>query len=454
MPIHKNSIIPLTIESLSSDGSGVAHYEGKAVFVPATAPGDVLNARIVKDMGRYAFGIVEEMLQPSPAHIEPDCPVCKPCGGCCFRHLDYETEARAKQSFVEDAFRRIGGLNTPVLPILPSPLEERYRNKVQFPVGLDANGHVIAGFYAGRTHRIVPCADCKLQPEELNQIAAFVCEFMETHGIAPYQEETHTGLVRHIFLRKGWHSGEILVCLVVNGRKLPHAQELCAALTKQFPAIRSIVLNVNRQKTNVITGLENISLYGPGYIEDTLCGVPVRLGPLSFYQVNTPAAEQLYGVARQFAQLQPGDTLLDLYCGMGTIGLSMAADCRELIGVEIIPEAVESAELNAAAMGAQNARFFCADAGKAAAKLASEGLRPDVVCLDPPRKGCDEATLNAVIAMGPRRIVMVSCNPATAARDCRYLADRGYTPLRAQPADLFPRTKHCECVIELVKQAD
>ena len=185
MPIHKNSIIPLTIESLSSDGSGVAHYEGKAVFVPATAPGDVLNARIVKDMGRYSFAIVEEMLQPSPAHIEPDCPVCKPCGGCCFRHLNYETEARAKQSFVEDAFRRIGGLDTPVLPILPSPLEERYRNKVQFPVGLDADGHVIAGFYAGRTHRIVPCADCKLQPAELNQIASIVCEFLEAHGTAP-----------------------------------------------------------------------------------------------------------------------------------------------------------------------------------------------------------------------------------------------------------------------------
>ena len=235
-------------------------------------PGDVLNARIVKDMGRYSFAIVEEMLQPSPAHIEPDCPVCKPCGGCCFRHLNYETEARAKQSFVEDAFRRIGGLDTPVLPILSSPLEERYRNKVQFPVGLDAEGHVIAGFYAGRTHRIVPCADCKLQPAELNQIAAFVCEFMEAHGIAPYREEKHTGLVRHIFLRKGWHSGEILVCLVVNGRKLPHAQKLCTALTEQFPAIRSIVLNVNRQKTNVITGLENIPLYGPGYSK-TPCAV-------------------------------------------------------------------------------------------------------------------------------------------------------------------------------------
>ena len=454
MSIRKNSIIPLTIESISSDGSGVAHYEGKAVFVPGTAPGDVLQARIVKDMGRYSFAIVEEMQQPSPAHIQPDCPVCKPCGGCCFRHLDYETEARAKQGFVEDAFRRIGGLDTPVLPILPSPLMDRYRNKVQFPVGRDPEGHVIAGFYAGRTHRIVPCTDCKLQPAELNRIAAFICEFLESHGIAPYQEEGHTGLVRHIFLRKGWHSGEILVCLVVNGRKLPHGADLCAALVREFPAIRSIVLNVNRQKTNVITGQENIPLFGAGYIEDTLCGVPVRLGPLSFYQVNTPAAEQLYGVARRFARLQPGDTLLDLYCGMGTIGLSMAGDCKELIGVEIIPEAVDSAKRNAATMGADNARFFCADAGKAAAKLAQEGLRPDVICLDPPRKGCDETTLNAVIAMAPRRIVMVSCNPATAARDCRYLADRGYQPVQIQPADLFPRTRHCECVIELIKSAD
>ncbi len=452
MPIQKNSILPLTIESLSSDGSGVAHYEGKAVFVPATAPGDQIQARIVKDMGRYSFGIVEEMLVPSPAHIQPDCPVCKPCGGCCFRHLDYAEEAKAKQGFVADAFVRIGGLDTPVLPILPSPLPDRYRNKVQFPVGLDAQGHVVAGFYAGRTHRIVPCADCKLQPEELNQIAGAVCRFLDEHRIPPYQEETHTGLVRHIFLRKGWHSGQILVCLVINGKTLPHAEEFCAALRAEFPNVRSIVLNVNQQKTNVITGKQNIALYGPGYIEDTMCGVPVRLGPLSFYQVNTPGAEQLYGVARQFAQLQPGDTLLDLYCGMGTIGLSMAADCEKLIGVEIIPEAVDSAKANAKAMGVTNARFFCADAGKAATKLAAEGLRPDVICLDPPRKGCDQPTLDAVLTMAPRRIVMVSCNPATAARDCRYLADRGYIPQKVQPVDLFARTKHCEAVILLCKE--
>ena len=449
MSINKNSILPLTIESLSSDGSGVAHYDGKAIFVPATAPGDVLQARIVKDMGRYAFGIVEELTEPSDAHITPDCPVCGPCGGCCFRHLDYTAEVASKEGFVADAFARIGGLDTPILPILASPLENRYRNKVQFPVGTDAQGHVIAGFYAGRTHRIIPCADCKLQPKELNQIASFICDFLEKHKIPPYQEQTHSGLVRHIFLRKGWHSEQILVCLVINGETLPQSQEFCNSLLEAFPNIRSIVLNVNRQKTNVITGKKNIALVGPGYIEDTMCDVPVRLGPLSFYQVNTPGAEQLYQVAREFAELQPNDTLLDLYCGMGTIGLSMVHDCKELIGVEIIPEAVSSAKANAKAMGAKNARFFCADAGQAATRLANEGLHPDVICLDPPRKGCDNATLDAVLTMAPRRIVMVSCNPATAARDCRYLADHGYAPIKVQPVDLFPRTKHVETIVLL-----
>lgn len=452
MSISKNSIIPLTIESLSSDGSGVGHYEGKAIFVPTTAPGDVLQARIVKDMGRYAFAIVEELQQPSSSHIEPDCAVYKPCGGCCFRHLDYAQEAKSKQGFVADAFARIGGLDVPIMPILPSPLENRYRNKVQFPVGLNADGHVVAGFYAGRSHRIVPCDDCKLQPEELNQIASFICGFLEKHNIPPYREESHKGLVRHIFLRKGWHSNEVLVCLVINGKSFPQSELFCKELCAQFPNVASIVLNINQQKTNVITGKKNICLFGPGFIRDTLCDVPVQLGPLSFYQVNTPGAEQLYSVAREFAELKPEDTLLDLYCGMGTIGLSMIKDCKELIGVEIIEEAVNSATKNAAAMGVKNARFFCADAGKAATQLAAEGLHPNVICLDPPRKGCDQATLDAVITMAPRRIVMVSCNPATAARDCRYLAEHGYTPLKVQPVDLFPRTKHIEAVIALVKQ--
>ena len=455
VPGLKNTLARLSIESLSSDGSGVGRMDGKAVFVPATAPGDEVTVKIVKDMGRYAFGIVEELHVPGPGHIQPDCPMYRPCGGCCFRHLDYQTEAQAKEGFVADAFRRLGGFDAlPVLPLLTGPLTDRYRNKVQFPVGYDRAGNVTFGFYAGRSHRLVPCRDCLLQPEALNDIAAAVCAFLQEHHIPLYDEETHKGLVRHIFLRQGRHSGQVLLCLVVNGHKLPHAQQFCEEMTARFPQIKTIVLNVNRQKTNVITGDECIPLFGSGFIEDTMCGVPVKLGPLSFYQVNTPAAERLYAVAREFAALRPDDTLLDLYCGMGTIGLSMAADCKALVGVEIVPEAVESAKTNASAMNVQNARFLCADAGQAAAQLAAEGLTPQVICLDPPRKGCDAATLDAVLDMAPRRVVMVSCNASTAARDCRYLADRGYQPLKVQPVDLFPRTKHVECVVLLARGSE
>ena len=455
MPLQKNQILTLRIERLSSDGSGVAHSaDGEAVFVPGTAPGDEARVRIVKDCGRYAFGILDELLTPSPDRIPVDCPVAGPCGGCSLRHLDYAAELRAKQESVLDAFRRIGGLEVPVLDILPSPDVDRYRNKVQFPVGIDKNGVPCIGFYAGRTHRIVPCPDCKLQPSVLNEIGNALCAFFAQQGIRPYDEQSGKGLVRHIFLRRGAHSGQIMVCLVCTRAKLPHAEQLCTALRGQFPAISTILLNVNAKNTNVILGSENHILYGPGYIEDTLCGVPVRLGPLSFYQVNTLAAERLYGVAAQYAQLTPDDTLLDLYCGMGTIGLSMAGQCRELIGVEIVPEAIESAKANAARMGkavAAKSRFFCADAGQAATQLAAEGLHPDIVMLDPPRKGCDEATLSAVVRMAPRRVVYISCNPATAARDAAWLEQNGYHAEKVQPVDLFPRTKHCECVIALSK---
>ena len=455
MPLQKNQILTLRIERLSSDGSGVTHSaDGEAVFVPGTAPGDEARVRIVKDCGRYAFGILDELLTPSPDRIPVDCPVAGPCGGCSLRHLDYAAELRAKQESVLDAFRRIGGLEVPVLDILPSPDADRYRNKVQFPVGIDKNGVPCIGFYAGRTHRIVPCPDCKLQPSVLNEIGNALCAFFAQQGIRPYDEQSGKGLVRHIFLRRGAHSGQIMVCLVCTRAKLPHAEQLCTALRGQFPAISTILLNVNAKNTNVILGSENHILYGPGYIEDTLCGVPVRLGPLSFYQVNTLAAERLYGVAAQYAQLTPDDTLLDLYCGMGTIGLSMAEQCRELIGVEIVPEAIESAKANAARMGeavAAKSRFFCADAGQAATQLAAEGLHPDIVMLDPPRKGCDEATLSAVVRMAPRRVVYVSCNPATAARDAAWLEKNGYHTEKVQPVDLFPRTKHCETVVLLSK---
>ena len=455
MPLQKNQILTLRIERLSSDGSGVAHSpDGETVFVPGAAPGDEADVRIVKDCKRYAFGILDHLRTPSPDRIPVDCAVAGPCGGCSLRHLDYTAELRAKQENVTDAFRRIGGLDVPVLDICPSPEVDRYRNKVQFPVGLDKNGSPCIGFYAGRTHRIVPCPDCKLQPGVLNEIGNALCRFFAENGIQPYNEETGQGLVRHIFLRRGAHSGQIMVCLVCTRPNLPHADALCTRLREQFADIATILLNVNSKNTNVILGTETHTLYGPGYIEDTLCGVPVQLGPLSFYQVNTLAAERLYGIAAQYAQLTPDDLLLDLYCGMGTIGLSMVDHCRELVGVEIVPEAIESAKANAARMGdavAAKSCFFCADAGQAATRLAAEGLHPDVVMLDPPRKGCDEATLSAVVRMAPRRVVYVSCNPATAARDAAWLEQNGYHAEKVQPVDLFPRTKHVECVIALSK---
>lgn len=456
MPLQKNQVLTLRVERLSSDGSGVAHSpDGETVFIPGAAPGDEARVHIVKDCKRYAFGILDEVLTPSPDRIPVDCAVAGPCGGCSLRHLDYAAELRAKQENVADAFARIGGLDVPVLPIVGSPEVNRYRNKVQFPVGVDKSGKPCIGFYAGRTHRIVPCPDCRLQPGVLNEIGNALCAFFAEKGIQPYSEETGRGLVRHIFLRRGAHSGQIMVCLVCTRAKLPSAEELCTRLKAQFAEITTILLNVNAKNTNVILGTETHTLYGQGYIEDTLCGVPVQLGPLSFYQVNTLAAEHLYGIAAQYAQLTPDDLLLDLYCGMGTIGLSMAAHCRELIGVEIVPEAIESAKANAARMGADVAaksRFFCADAGQAATRLAAEGLHPDIVMLDPPRKGCDEATLSAVVRMSPRRVVYVSCNPATAARDAAWLEQNGYHAEKVQPVDLFPRTRHVEAIVSLQRE--
>lgn len=455
MSLQKNQVLTLSIERLSNDGSGVAHSpDGEAIFVPGTAPGDLADIRIVKDCGRYAFGILDALRTPSPDRVPVDCAVAGPCGGCSLRHLDYAAELKAKQENVTDAFRRIGGLNVPVLDALPSPEVDRYRNKVQFPVGRDKTGAPCIGFYAGRTHRIVPCPDCKLQPSILNDIGTALCGIFAKYQIQPYDETTGKGLVRHIFLRRGVHSGQIMVCIVCTRPRLPHSAEWIEQLRAQFPEIRTVLLNVNAKNTNVILGSETHTLYGPGFIEDTLCGVPVQLGPLSFYQVNTLAAEQLYGIAAQYAQLQPDDLLLDLYCGMGTIGLSMVDHCRELIGVEIIAEAIDSAKANASRMGdavAAKSRFFCADAGKAASQLASEGLHPDVIILDPPRKGCDEATLSAVVTMSPRRVVYVSCNPSTAARDAAWLEQHGYHAEKVQPMDLFPRTKHVECVIAMSK---
>jgi len=451
MALQKNEILTLTVESLSSDGSGIAHSDGQAVFIPGAAPGDVAEIRIVKALKKYAFGRIESILSPGPDRVELDCPVAAPCGGCGLRHISYEAECAAKTTFVKDAFTRIGKLDVPVLPILPSPLTSHYRNKVQLPVGTDKDGQVTTGFYAGHSHRIIPCPDCRLQPQWMNELVARACSLLQQAGAAAYEETTGTGLVRHLFLRQGWHSGQRLLCFVINGKALPRESQICQTLAQEFQ-LTTVLINSNTARTNVILGQKTRTVLGSGFIEDVLQagdGVPVRMGVHEFYQINTPAAEILYAKAREFAGLHEDDFLLDLYCGMGTIGLSMLPDCRRLLGVEVIPQAVQSARDTASrlGLGPDRADFLCADAAQAAARLAAQGEHPDVIVLDPPRKGCDETTLRAVVEMSPRRIVMISCNPATAARDVAFLNASGYRPLRVQPADLFPRTKHVETVV-------
>lgn len=446
--LSKNQIIPLEIQALTNEGNGVGRHQSMAVFVPMTAPGDRAQVRIVKVLSSYCYGIVEELETPSPLRVDQDCPVYRRCGGCVLRHITYEAELEAKQGWVEDAFRRIGGFaNLAAEPILGSNRVEGYRNKAQYPLAQGPEG-TYCGFYAPRSHTVVPVQDCRLQPAFFEDICQVVCAYIDRVGGAVYDEASGKGLFRHLYLRWAEATGQVMVCLVVTKGSIPRQQELLDALLAACPQVASICLNVNPRRTNVILGQQTIPLYGPGRIEDILRGVRVSLSPLSFYQVNHHSAEVLYDVAEEFAQLEPHHTLLDLYCGAGTIGLSMAHRVKELIGVEVVSVAVEDAKANAARGGVGNARFLCGDAGQAATQLAREGVRPQVIILDPPRKGCDQATLDAVVEMAPERVVMVSCNPATAARDAKILAEGGYLVQRVKPVDLFPRTKHVEtCVL-------
>ena len=455
MPLAKNDIITLEITALTNEGSGVGHYKedssdgrGMAVFVPLTAVGDVISCRVGKVLRSYAYGRVEGILTASPDRAEDGCPVYAKCGGCCFRHISYEAELRAKQGFVQDAFTRLGGLSPEFLPIQGSQSPEGYRNKLQMPVSKQ-DGRTVCGFYSERSHRVIQVDKCALQPELFAEITRFVTEQADRLRISVYNEEKHEGVLRHIYLRRGHYSGEVCLCLVAR-RKVPEFERLAKAAAERFPEITGVVLNINRDRTNVILGEEEQVLFGRAEIKDTMCGVNVEISPKSFYQVNTPAAEALYRQAAEFARPE-GKLLLDLYCGAGTIGLSMAGKARRRIGAEIVPQAVENAREIAERNSVKNAEFICADAGQAAQQLERSGERPDVIILDPPRKGCSEDTLTACAGMQPERIVMISCNAATAARDCKRLAELGYTAAMVRPFDLFPRTSHVECVVLIYK---
>lgn len=446
---EKDALIEAEIVSLADDGCGVAKPEGMVLFVSGAVPGDRALIRIEKIGKSCLYGKLEKILKPSPERIEPDCPYFSACGGCSFRNMTYSAELSWKAQWVADHFRRIGGFSLEPEPALASPEILRCRNKAIYPAG--ASGRVVFGFYRQKSHDLVACRDCLLQPVEFAKILEAVTFWANGFKISVYDEKTGTGFLRAVYLRKGWVSGEVLLTVVANGKKLPHAQELVSLMSTHIPQVSGIVLNINEARTNVVLGRKSVCIWGKDTLCDTLSGVKVELAPGAFYQVNHDAAELLYAKAAEFAALTGGETVLDLYCGAGTIGLSMAAKAKRLIGVEIVPEAVENAKRNAAANGVTNAEFLCADAEKAAAELQSRGLWPDVVILDPPRKGCSAETLDAVAAMAPARIVMVACDTATLARDLKYLSGKGYRLQKAQPVDLFPRTANVECVALMTK---
>ena len=444
--LKKNAVIPLEITQISNEGNGVGRFDGMAVFVPFTAVGDRLRVRVVKALTHYAFGIIEEIVSPAEGRRPDDCPIYRRCGSCSLRHLSYEQELGIKNGWVQENMRRIGRLEVTLPPAIPSPVPDRYRNKAIYPVRLQ-DGKPVVGFFAKRSHRVEAARDCLLHPAFFGDIAAAFCGWLAGAGVSIYDETAHSGLVRALYIRHAEATGEVMVTVIANGAALPQTSELIAALRTACPAVTSIILNVNREKTNVLLGKSCRTLWGGDTVTDRLCGLSFSLSPLSFYQVNRGGAERLYEVAREFAALSGDEVLLDLYCGAGTIGLSIAKDARELIGVEIVPAAIENAKQNAAQNGIANARFICADAAEAAARLEREGVAPDVIILDPPRKGCTPELIKTAVRMAPRRVVMVSCDSATAARDAALFKELGYTPQKIQAVDMFPRTAHVESVI-------
>ena len=438
----------LKIERLANNGKGVGKAaDGKTVFVSGAVPGDLLHVEVTAERSRFYEAEIRGIIEPSADRIPADCPEQERCGGCCFREMKYDAELDAKAGFVRDAFRRIGGFDElPIEPILPSPRMEAYRNKAEFAIGTGAEGKLFAGFYSEKTHRVAPVPNCRIVPDEFLKISEY---FVNVLNLRKY---SFADVLHHLVLRRSGLTGEIMLIIVSASDGFPGDKEAAEKVRELFPAVTSVILNINPDKKGPVLGLRNRVLSGADFIRDQICGVPVEVGPLSFFQVNTPAAEALYCTAAEFAQVRSEDVVLDLYCGMGTIGLSMAANCRHLIGGEIIPEAVESARRNAAAMGLNKTRFLCGDAAEIAETLIREHIHPTLIILDPPRKGCSSETLNAVLTLNPGRIVMVSCDPATAARDCRTLSDAGCQLSRLRPADLFPRTRHVETCVLLSKQ--
>lgn len=444
--LEKNKIYRARIEGYTSEGLGVARIDGQAVFVHRALRGEDCDVLLLKALKNAAFGKVVKVHEPSPHRVEPDCPYYGKCGGCDFRHMDREEELYAKKTRVQDALRRIGGSDVQVEEILAGE-RLHYRNKSQFPIAADGT----VGFYKARSHQVIPVENCLLQKVDTNNVQLKFDRYIRLYNVSCYDERTRQGLLRHLYVRTNG-AGESLVCIFANGRELPHEAELVALLREASPRIVGVVLGVNTQPTGAILGKEYRILWGTDVLTDELCGLTFRLSVPSFYQVNREMAEVLYAKAVEFAALTGTETVLDLYCGAGTITQVMARHAGRAIGAEIVPEAIEDAKANAKRNGVENVEFFCGDASAVAADFAAKGLRPDVICVDPPRKGLAPEVVRAAAQMAPRRIVYVSCDPATLARDVKLFAAEGYGAVRAAAVDMFPGTANVESVVALERR--
>ncbi|MGN0308309.1 MAG: 23S rRNA (uracil(1939)-C(5))-methyltransferase RlmD [Lachnospiraceae bacterium] len=457
MGFQKNDVCQVTIEDMGENGEGIGKVEGYTLFIKDAVIGDRVEVKIMKAKKHYAYARLERVIVPSPFRVIPRCSLYRQCGGCQLQALSYEKQLEFKQNKVKNNLIRIGGVSPEMVEEIMEPpvgMEEpfHYRNKAQFPFGRDKEGKTITGFYAGRTHSIIANTDCALGVSENEIILKKVLDYMKDAGVTAYEEEKHQGLLRHVLIRKGFASGQLMVCLVINGTNLPRAGRLIEALT-QIPGMTGISISINREKTNVILGKEIRLLWGREQIEDTIGGLTFKISPLSFYQVNPVQTERIYSRALEYAALTGRETVWDLYCGIGTISLFLARRAKQVYGVEIISQAIEDARENARCNKIGNVEFFVGRAEEVLPeKVEKEGIYGDVIVVDPPRKGCDEACLATMVKMQPKRIVYVSCDSATLARDMKYLSEQGYEPKRVGVFDNFPNTVHVESTVLLQRR--
>lgn len=452
LPIEKNREYTIDIESVTSEGMGVGHVDGFCVFVPMTAEGDRVKALIVKVKSGYAYAKCTDIIKKSKHRREPVCPAFGKCGGCQLMHIEYEKQLEIKKSIIENAFKRIGNIDLKVSRMIGADDEFRYRNKMIFPFGNDKAGKTVCGFYRERSHDVIPLEDCYLGDDINSEIISAVMSFMDKYKISVYDENSHSGVVRRLFIRKGAFSGEVMVVLSVNADKFDRSKELADCILSVSDRIKSIIVNHNTKKTNAVLGDKNTLIYGSETISDTLCFMRYEISAGSFYQINPVQTEKLYNTAIDMANIGKSDTVIDLYCGIGTISLCAARKADRVVGVEVVEQAIENARKNADSNGVNNVAFYAGEAERVFPQLVENGINPNVIILDPPRKGSDEITLSAAVKASPDRIVYVSCNPATLARDLRFLSDNGYAPVEAAGVDMFPQTVHVETVVLLCRK--